>query len=140
MFKFASQMVKNKVVGGMLLAVFLSVLSLSLFHMPAVGMDMSGDTSGCPFMAHEATLCSMSVLDHVGAWKSAFLAVVPGFTLLLSVLVGAIVLLSVAPNLLVKQKYRTPPLPKKLTERTYTFSYRPLQELFSSGILHPKLF
>lgn len=140
MFRFASQMVKNKVAGGILLAVFLSVLSLSLFHMPAAGMDMSADTSGCPFMAHETTLCSMSVLDHVGAWKSAFLAVVPGFTLLLSVLVGAIVLLSVAPNLLLKQRYRILPLPKKTNERTYSYSYRPLQELFSSGILHPKLF
>lgn len=140
MFRFVSQMVKNKVLGGMLLVAFLSVLSMSLFHMPTVGMDMSGDTSGCPFMTHEATLCSMSVLDHVGAWKSAFLAVVPGFILLLLVLVGAIVLLAVAPNLLVKQKYRILPLLKNTTERTYSFSYRPLQELFSNGIIHPKLF
>ena len=140
MFRLASQMVKNKVVGGIFLIIFLSVLALSLFHMPTVGLDMGGATTGCPFMAHEATLCSMSVLDHVGAWKSAFLAVVPGFALLLLVLVGTIVWLAVAPNLLVKQKYWTLPLRKKISARIYTFSYRPLQELFSSGILHPKLF
>ena len=133
-------MVKNKLAGGILLAVFLSVLSLSLFHMPADGMAMSGETSGCPFMTHEATLCTMSIFDHFGAWKSAFLAIVPIFTLILSALAGAIILFAQAPNLLAQQRYRTPPLPKYLVERTYSFSYRPLQELFASGILHPKLF
>lgn len=140
MFRLASHLVKSKVVGGILLSAFLSVLSLSLFHMPAIGMDMSADTSGCQFMAHEATLCSMSVLDHVGAWKSAFLAVVPSLILLLSALVAAVLVLSVAPNLLLKHKFREPPLSRELQHRTYSYSYRPLQELFSNGILHPKLF
>ena len=104
MFSFASQMVKNKVVGGILLIVFLSVLSLSLFYMPAVGMNMGGDISGCPFMSHEETLCSMSVFDHLGAWQSNFLAVVPTLTLLLGVLVATAVILSVAPHLIFSRR------------------------------------
>lgn len=139
MFRFTHQIEYNKLTGIALAIVFLSVLSLSLFHMPA-GMEMTGSMSGCPFMGHEETLCSMSVVDHIGAWKSAFLATIPGLTLLLSALAAAVVIFTVAPNLLLKQRYRVPIIPKEIVERVYTFSHRPLQELFSRGILHPKLF
>ena len=122
-------------------AVFLSVLFLSLFHMPA-GMDMSGNMSGCPFMSHEEVLCSMSTLDHVSAWKSVFTVIAPSFTLLLLVLALAAVeiVFAIAPNLLSRQRYRQKTLSREIRDRIYTFSYRPLQELFSNGILHPKLF
>lgn len=139
MFRFIHRIANSKLTGIALAVVFLSVLSLSLFHMPA-GMEMTGSMSGCPFMGHEETICSMSVVDHIGAWKSAFLATIPGFTLLLSALAAAVVIFTVAPNLLLKQRFRVPVISKEVVERVYTFSYRPLQELFSSGILHPKLF
>ncbi len=119
--------------------IFLGAMFGGLFHV-TMGMDMTGNMSGCPFMTHEEVVCSMSVLDHIGLWQSAFSAVVPSLTLLLSALVAAVLVLSVAPNLLLKQKFREPPLPRELLHRTYLYSYRPLQELFSSGILHPKLF
>lgn len=119
--------------------VFLSVLFLSLFHMP-VGMDMSEKMSGCPFMSHEEVLCSMSTLDHLAAWKSAFSAVTPSFTLFFFTLVAAVTILAIAPNLLHRQRYRQYIFSKEFLDRIYTFSYRPLQELFSRGILHPKLF
>ena len=109
--------------------------------MPA-SMDMSGGVgmSDCPFMSHDEVLCSMSFTDHISAWKTAFLAVSPTLTLLL-LTVGAVALVaSVAPNLLFKPRYAIPILHRYIQERTYTFSYRPLQELFSQGILHPKLF
>jgi len=118
---------------------FLGAMFGGLFHM-TMGMDMTGNMTGCPFMTHEQTLCSMSVLDHIGSWQSVFSAVVPSLTLLLSVLVTAVFVLSVAPNLLLKQRFRELPLSRELLHRTYSFSYRPLQELFSNGILHPKLF
>jgi len=118
---------------------FLSVLFLSLFHMPA-GMDMSGNMSDCPFMSHEEVLCSMNTLDHISAWKSAFTATAPSFALLLLSLIVVAVVITLAPNLLLRQRYRLQPLSREIRNRIYTFSYRPLQELFSSGILHPKLF
>lgn len=119
--------------------VFLSAMFGGLFHVTS-GMDMAGSMPDCPFMTHGETLCSMGVLDHVGLWQATFLAVTPSLIVLLFALVTAVVLLAVAPNLLRKQRFREPLFSKELLQRIYSYSYRPLQELFSSGILHPKLF
>ena len=133
-------MTMTRTVWAVVTGIFLSVMFLSLFHMP-VGMDMSGSmSSDCPFMSHEEVICSMSTLDHLTAWKSAFMAVLPSLTLLLLVIAAVVPILSVAPNLLQRQRYRTVLPTRYLSERTYSYSYRPLQELFSNGILHPKLF
>lgn len=82
----------------------------------------------------------MNLMDHIGAWKSAFLSAVPTLTLLLAAAGVAVLVASVAPNLLQRIRYAPPQQSKWLQVRTYTFSYRPLQELFSNGILHPKLY
>jgi hypothetical protein len=105
-----------------------------------MGMDMSGGMTDCPFMAHEEVICQMSLADHIGALKSVFLSVVPTITLLLVVAGVAVFIASIAPNLLRKIQYASPPLCRWLQTKKYTFSYRPLQELFSNGILHPKLY
>jgi hypothetical protein len=127
-----------RVVAGVVLAFFVGSLFFSLYHL-ASGMDMVGGMSDCPFMSHEEVICPMSLIDHIGAWKSAFLAVVP--TVMLLAAAGALaIVLSIAPNLFVPRYKPIPLLRRQLGERTYTFSYRPLQELFSNGILHPKLF
>ena len=105
-----------------------------------MGMDMSGGMTDCPFMEHGEVICQMNLADHIGAWKSAFLSVLPALTLLLAAAGVAIFVASVAPNLLQKTRYLQPAIRKRFRPRTYTFSYRPLQELFSDGILHPKLF
>ena len=128
-----------KVLAGIILTFLLGAMFVSLFHM-STGMDMTGGMSDCPFMAHEEVICPMDLADHIGAWKSAFLAVTPTIVLLLSV-VGAIALIStVAPHLFTPKRKPIPILQKQLRERTYTFSHRPFQELFSNGILHPKVF
>jgi len=130
----------TRTVWAVVTGIFLSVMFLSLFHMP-VGMDMSGSmSSDCPFMSHEEVICSMSTLDHLTAWKSAFMAVLPSLTLLLLAIATVVLVFSVAPNLLQRQRYRAILPIYNLEERTYSYSYRPLQELFSNGILHPKLF
>ncbi len=122
-----------------LLTFFLGALFFSLFHM-SMGMDMSGAMTDCPFMKHGEVICPMNFADHIDAWKSAFLSVVPTVTLLLVAVGMALLVVSVAPNLLRKIKYASPPPQRWLAARTYSFSYRPLQELFSNGILHPKLY
>lgn len=129
----------QKFTTALLAIIFLGAMFGGLFHM-TMSMDMTGEMSGCPFSVQGETICSMSALDHIGTWQSTFSATIPGLTLLLSVLAAAVVILSVAPNLLLKPKFRITAIPKEIVERLYTFSYRPLQELFSSGILHPKLF
>jgi len=105
-----------------------------------MGMDMSGGMTNCSFMSHEEVICPMNLADHVGAWKSVFLSVTPAITLLFAVAGAVILVTSVAPNLLVKMQCVSPSPGKWLQVRLYTFSCRPLQELFSAGILHPKLF
>ena len=139
MFRGLRNTTKTKLLGGALLLAFLSVLAFSLFHMSS-GMDMAGNSTGCPFMEHGASLCSMSVVDHIGAWQSAFLAVVPTFSLLMLAVATVVILYSVAPHLLVKPSSRLHLFFQFFIPRVYTFPQRPLQELFSNGILHPKLF
>jgi hypothetical protein len=129
----------SKLLSLTLLVFFLGTMFFSLFHM-SMGMDMSGGMTDCPFMSHEEVICPMNLADHIGAWKSVFLSVVPSLTLLLAVAGMAVFVAAVAPNLLRKIQYALSPLQRWLELRTYTFSYRPLQELFSNGILHPKLY
>lgn len=128
-----------KAIAGIILTFLLGAMFVSLFHM-SMGMDMTGNMSDCPFMSHEEVVCSMSIADHIGAWKSAFLAVTPTVILLLAVVGSVAFVASFAPRLFVLERRLIRILHSQLRERTYTFSYRPLQELFSSGILHPKLF
>lgn len=126
-----------KIIAGTILFFVLGAMGISLSHM-SMGMDMSGTMADCPFMSNVEVVCPMNLADHIGAWKSVFLSVVPSLTLLLASVVIAVA--SVAPNLLRKIQYASPPSQRWLQKRTYTFSCRPLQELFSSGILHSKLF
>ncbi len=128
-----------KVIAGLILTFLLGAMFVSLFTM-SMDMGMAGGMSDCPFMSHDEVLCPMSLIDHIAAWQSAFLAVAPTIILLL-IGAGAVALVvSLAPHLIAPRYKPIPILPRMLRERTYSFSYRPLQELFSNGILHPKLF
>lgn len=129
----------RKILSITLLTLFIGTMFFSLFHM-SMGKDMTGGMTDCPFMERGEVICPMNLADHIGAWKSAFLSTAPTLTLLLAVAGIAVFVASVAPNLLRKIQYASPPSQRWLEVRTYTFSYRPLQELFSNGILHPKLF
>lgn len=128
-----------KVSASLILTFLLGAMFVSLFHM-SIGMDTAGGMTDCPFMAHDEIVCSMNIADHMGAWKSAFLAVTPTVFSLLP-MAGAVALVaSVALHLSVFKRRPIPILHRQLRERTYTFSYRSLQELFSNGILHAKVF
>ena len=82
----------------------------------------------------------MDLADHLAAWKSVFQAVAPTIVLLIAAAGAVALAVTVAPHLFTSKRRPVPILPRLLRERTYSFSYRPLQELFSSGILHPKVF
>ena len=128
-----------KVIASLILTFLLGAMFVSLFHM-SMGMDMTGGMTDCPFMAHEEVICPMNLADHIGAWKSAFLAVTPTLVLLFFAAGAVAFVASVAPHLFALKCRLIPILHKQLRERTYAFSYRPLQELFASGILHSKVF
>lgn len=129
-----------KILAGFILSLFLGLMFVSLFQMSGV-MDMSHGMSDCPFMADQDVVCAMNLSEHIGAWKAVFTSLVPSaFTLLLSLGV-AVSIATVAPHLWQRRLlYRIPIYWSQLQYKTYTYTVRPLQELFSSGILHPKLF
>jgi hypothetical protein len=128
-----------KIMTSILFVFFLGAMFFSLFHM-SMGMDMSQGMSDCPFMSHEEVICPMNLIDHIDAWKSTFLSVVSAFTVLFVAIGAAVLIPSIAPNLLLKIQFALPAVRKWLHAKIYTFSYRLLQELFSKGILHPKLY
>lgn len=129
-----------KVVAGIILTFLLGAMFVGLFNLSA-GMDMSGSMEDCQYMSHEEVVCPMTLLGHLDVWKSSFMATLLPLLLLYfaaGALVGAV---SVAPNLLLRKYiFRICICYARLRERTYAFSSRFFQELFSSGILHPKLF
>ena len=128
-----------RLTGGMIFIVVLGTMFLSLFHM-STDMDMHGGMVDCPFMAHVDVICPMDLADHLGAWKSVFTAVVPTVLLLIG-LAGAVALTNtVLHHLFARERKPIPISFRYLRERTYTFSSRTLQDLFSDGILHPKVF
>lgn len=124
-----------KTVATLVLTLLLGVMGTSLF-----GVTAHMDMSHCPFMSHEEVLCPMSLVDHVAAWKSAFLAVAPTIVFLLSLVGGTVLIIACAPNLLVSRYIPIPIYRWVLRERVYNFSYRRWQELFARGILNPKVF
>jgi hypothetical protein len=128
-----------KIFGSILITIVTGTMFLSLFHM-SMGMDMSGGMTDCLFMERGEVICPMDIAEHLAAWKSVFLAVAP--TLILMFIVSGVVIAwaTKAPHLLVRILHRPPLFLKYYKDKTHTFSSRPLQELFSSGILHPKLF
>lgn len=111
-----------------------SVISLS--HTTAESHLATG-MHDCPFMAHEEALCPMSAFDHLAMLGEIFKTTLPGS-----------ITLSFAALLLVPLVLIPKPL-TRLPAHTFwrwrwrvlsRFSPRPLQLLFSQGILHPKLF
>jgi len=120
----------------LILSLFLGAMFLSLFQM-SFSTDMSHHgMEDCPFMSHSEILCSMNVTDHIEAWQSVFSSLINIFTFLILSSVGTLAL----PAFFLKKYNPFPPLYRKIRKHIYTYFYRPLQELFSNGILNPKLF
>lgn len=89
---------------------------------------MDHDTGGCPLMVGEASLCPMSVFDHITTWQSIFT-----FNLLEIFTFIALAVACVRFWLPVLKPERPP----GYRRRSYP-ALPLLQELFSKGILHPK--
>lgn len=121
-----------------IVTLLLGTMFLSLFSMTS-SMEMSGGMSDCLFMMHDEVLCPMDIAEHLGAWQSIFLTTVPSILVSLVVVgvVGFVYALFPGPR---KRYNPVLILFRLMRENTYTFSYRPLQELFASGILHSKAY
>lgn len=129
-----------KILAGTILALFLGLMFVSLFNMSGA-LEMSHGMSDCPSMADQEVICAMNLGEHIGAWKAVFFSLIPpAFVLLLSLGVSVLIIVR-APHLLKSRLlFKIPIHWSQLQCKTYTYTIRPLQELFSNGILHPKLF
>lgn len=122
---------------------FVVILLLVLLHTfsfgVAMGMetDKQGQMSDCPFTM-TSSLCKMNFSEHLSLWKSIFTTTVENYTGILAIL-GFIVLT-------LGLKYLATDQDKKFTAYNFydyehqSFVPNKLVELFSKGILNPKIY
>jgi hypothetical protein len=117
----------KSIIAALALAAFLTV---GVFGM--IAMTGHHHEPGCPFMPGEQAICQMDVFDHISAWQEAFTAVVPSLIILL---------LAVAVVFYVWQREWPPDIPARVYLRPEQQDRiaNLYQELFSRGILNPKI-
>lgn len=123
--------------------VFLLVGFLGFSHADmTMGPDGQMSSSGCFMPGMTASLCQMSPFEHIAAWQSMFTAT-PNQLDILALLLLLIASLAVG-LLLIRRAIYPPTAPNRQSQPTYQQAgaapFNLLQELFSSGILHPKIF
>jgi len=131
----------SKLLSISLLILFLGSMFGILFHSSShINMSDNMGMQNCPFMAHDSALCTMDLTSHVNAWKTTFLAIIPTFNIVFIALGALIFIVSFTSYLFSKSRYPTKIIFNCTQGYKNNFIYRPLQDLFSQGILHPKLF
>lgn len=125
------------------LATFFFVGFLGIFHFD---MDMTSDgqmSSGC-FMPGMSTICQMDPIEHITEWQSMFTAI-PGNSDVLTILL--ILLTSVLLGFVLIKRSTHPHLSQSPPSKSLSFYQRRhvpivshIQEAFSNGILHPRLY
>lgn len=129
----------------LLASVIASFVLLGSFGPPHFSMAMTMDEHGTMemsdcFMPGMTTLCQMDVFDHMTWWQSIFTS-----TPVQNLTVSLLLLMFAAGALLVWIRHAHSP-PRRIFTRlkpryqNYIPAASPLQELFSNGILNPKLF
>lgn len=137
---FTASSTVRKIIGAcFLMALFASFVSMYL-HVRGMG-NMNMPMPGCPFMNESAVLCTMDPIQHITAWQHMFTATPVMEAMLLLALIIALLL---SRTELLSWLWKIPEL-ELLYYKTVTPSERHsstnyLQEIFSQGILNPKLF
>lgn len=120
---------RSKPIVGILITfayIAMSVFSLFLLagHLSHNGMPMSD----CPYMAGQHSICPMDFSSHITAWEDMVRTILP--TVLLLIIVAVVFISS-------QQKAENgPPL---FLRRRPERQISPYTELFSRGILNPKI-
>lgn len=117
----------TRLFASVLLAVFIVAAIFGVYVMVLHPMQ---EGMNCPYMPGGTALCALSSIAHLTLWQSSFAATLVASLAMLVFLVFARLEF---PYLKERQRYRwrvrSTPLPPTL-----------FQELFSSGILNPKIF
>ena len=127
---------------ALLIAAFLIA---GVMGVPHLGMDMQMDGSmgsDCFMPGMTETLCQMNPLEHIATWQSMFTAVPSQNDALL--LLASLFALALVAFLLTHRSIAPPKAPPLQLAFAYYKQHipipNPLQEAFSNGILHPKIF
>ncbi len=120
----------------------LIVFWMLLFGLSQMSMDMSmmDGKANCPFGGHSMAICQMNPMEHIQEWQSMFTMLPAQNTLLLLFVLFAFLFIR---KLYSRFSIPEPPLSYPDNRAAYSQSFQifdPLQELFSSGILNPKVF
>lgn len=110
------------------------------------GLNLSMMTSnhdmmpGCPFMNNEATLCTMSLLEHFSQWQKMFAAAIIGEIFIFAILLFFTITIFKYHKIFEYWHFLTGKnLRYKIRLPQYN-SHLYLKKIFSRGILHSKLF
>lgn len=137
MFKRAT--ITKKFIGLFSLLLLLVSFGFAYFHTQSMlAMDMP--MPGCPFMAGQSVLCTMSPLEHIEAWQDMFTVIpVVEILLLLSLLLLSLFTLHRLPSKWPQSILRAFYIPQPHSVPRLSFSSY-LAQAFSDGVLNPKLF
>ena len=122
----------------------ITVLMMSFLGISHMGMTMGADgkmtQAPCPFM-NGSGICNMSPLEHIAMWQSLFTSTLQQFNPVLQLL---LLIVSIALGFSWRRYLYPPPDNVHKQFRRYSrcdqIPTSFLQELFSQGILNPKLF
>ncbi len=101
--------------------------------------EMTSVITDCPFMEHGETICPMTAFDHILILKSIFETTIPNIVTLITIS-GVLISFLIFPKLKPFLYLHSHTFLRWRQSVIYLFSYRPLQDLFSRGLLNPKLF
>ena len=102
--------------------------------------EMTAGMTDCPFMAHDENLCPMTALSHLSMLRGLFETTLPTIRTLTLVIGVALVPLFFTFKMKPLLRLHSHTFLRWRKNVTHRFSYRPFQDLFSRGILNPKLF
>jgi hypothetical protein len=130
----------KRIIGSILFAAIVSVFcGTIIFTLPhSHGKVDHSHGHPCPLMGHDEAICPMQGIDHLALWRDALQVPSPS-PLSLLIIIGSSVTLALYP-LYSKRSILIRVCIRWLQQRLYTFFYHQLQPLFSSGILHTKVF
>jgi hypothetical protein len=115
---------------------FASILGIGM------SMEMKDDQmSSCPFMISQATLCQMSVTEHIAKWQQSLLGIPTktNFLVLVVVLLAVVIISFIKLSQLKALKERAARL--FAYQKTYFLEiFDPLLLAFSNGIINPKIY
>ncbi|OGG59789.1 hypothetical protein A2765_04345 [Candidatus Kaiserbacteria bacterium RIFCSPHIGHO2_01_FULL_56_24] len=131
---------RTLLISGLIAFLFLGFFGLSHVSM-AMGEDGNMAMSNCLLMSGQAVVCNMNPLEHIAAWQSMFTSLPQqDNTAVMLLLLAALVIAFLWTRLHWPSIDDARISARSVVRREYIPLATPLQELFSNGILNPKIF